>query len=361
MCAYFSSPKSRVSNLLTQRSSCPMRSETTKHFLILILAVLVSCSGSESKRTLRLAHGLDPQSPVHQAMAHFGAHLEKISAGRIEVLLYPGGQLGNERESLELVQLGALDIVKVSSAVVENFVPEMAVFSLPYLFRDADHYWQIFGGEIGKELLLKGEPYLLRGLCFYDAGFRSFFLIDRAVESPADLEGLKIRVMRSNTQIRTINLLGGNATPLPWGELYSALQQGVVDGAENAPLNFFQNRFYELCEYLTLDEHSAPPDVLVIGTHTWNSLSGQEQQWVDEAVAESIIVQKRLWEQLTEKSLAKVQEAGVTVLRPDKQPFFERVQPIYDDLGNSELGQLARRIRGVIPENESVMETRGDE
>ncbi len=326
-----------------------MLRKVISHSLLLAFLTLIACSGSESKRTLRLAHVLDQQSPVHQAMAHFGKHLEKISGGKIEVVLYPSGQLGNERESLELVQLGALDIVKVSSAVVENFVPEMAVFSLPYLFRDADHYWQIFGGEIGRELLLKGEPYLLRGLCFYDAGFRSFFLIDRAVESPEDLDGLKIRVMRSNTQIRTINLLGGNATPLPWGELYSALQQGVVDGAENAPLNFYQNRFYELCQYLSLDEHSAPPDVLLIGTHTWNQLSSQEQQWVDEAIQESIVVQKRLWAELTAKSIAAVEEAGVKVLYPEKEPFFQRVQPIYDDLAGTELGALAQRIRAVKP------------
>lgn len=318
--------------------------------LLLALVALTACRGDDSTRTLRLAHVLDMKSPVHQAMAHLGERLEALSDGKIKVILYPSGQLGNERETLELLQLGSLDIAKVSSAVVENFVPEMSVFSLPYLFRDADHYWQIFNGDIGREILLKGEPYWLRGLCFYDAGFRSFFLIDKAVKSPADLDGLKIRVMRSNTQIRAINLLGGNATPLAWGELYSALQQGVVDGAENAPLNFYLNRFYELCDFLSLDEHSAPPDVLLISTHTWNSLTEQERQWVDQAVAESVAVQKRLWEELTAKSIAAVEEAGVTVLYPEKDPFFERVQPIYNDLGDSELGKLARRIRAVMPE-----------
>lgn len=320
-----------------------------RYILLVTSAILLmqSCQKAEKTRTLRLAHVLDTVSPVHKAMAHLGERLEKLSNGKMRVILYPGGQLGNERESLELLQLGSLDIAKVSSAVVENFVPEMGVFSLPYLFRDADHYWQVFNGDIGKEILLKGEKYWLRGMCYYDAGFRSFFLRRNEVIQPDDLNGLKIRVMRSNLQIRTINLLGGNATPLAWGELYSALQQGVVDGAENSPPNFFQNKFYELCEYFVLDEHSAPPDVLMMSTHTWNKLSDTEQQWVNQAVAESVEFQRKLWDEMTQNSLAAVEKAGVKVIRPNKQPFLESVRSIYDDLEGTEMGRLAKRIQNL--------------
>ncbi len=318
------------------------------------VALLLACQSGEQVRTLRLAHVLDVNSPVHKGMAHLGERLEALSGGKMKVILYPGSQLGNERETLELLQLGSLDIAKVSSAVVENFVPEMGVYSLPYLFRDANHYWQVFNGEIGQEILLKGEQYWLRGLCYYDAGFRSFFLRNTAVESPEDLNGLKIRVMRSNLQIQTVNLLGGNATPLAWGELYSALQQGVVDGAENNPPNFFQNKFFELCDYLVLDEHSAPPDVLMMSTHVWEKLSPQEQQWLDQAVQESVAFQRKLWDDMTEESLKAVVEKGVTVIRPDKQPFLASVQPIYDDLKGTEMGKLAERIQNLPPEKDTT-------
>lgn len=332
-----------------------------KIYIILILGMfllLPGCQQAERTYTLRLAHVLDTASPVHKAMAHLGERLEALSGGKMKVILYSGGQLGNERESLELLQLGSLDIAKVSSAVVENFVPEMGVYSLPYLFRDSDHYWQVFNGEIGREILLKGEKYWLRGLCYYDAGFRSFFLRTQPVTKPDDLDGLKIRVMRSNLQIRTINLLGGNATPLAWGELYSALQQGVVDGAENNPPNFYQNKFYELCEHLVLDEHSAPPDVLVMSTHTWNKLTETEQKWLSQAVAESVEFQRKIWHEMTEESIRIVEGEGVTVVRPDKTPFLESVQPIYDDLAGSEMGALAKRIQDLPAEEK---ETEGED
>ena len=133
----------------------------------LALAILAGCEGEREVQTIRLAHILDLDTPVHKSMAFMGQRLEELSGGTIQVDIYPSGQLGNERECLELLQLGSLDITKVSSSVVENFVPAMGVYSLPYLFRDDDHYWQVFNGEIGKEILLQGEPFWLRGLCYY--------------------------------------------------------------------------------------------------------------------------------------------------------------------------------------------------
>lgn len=326
-----------------------MQRKSLKIILLLSLVILLvaGCQDSGNQRVIRIAHILDTGTPVHQAMALLGERLEVLSGGELTVEIYPSGQLGNERECVELLQLGSLDITKVSSAVVENFVPAMGVFGLPYLFRDSAHYWDVFNGDIGKALLLQGEPYWLRGLCYYDAGFRSFFIRETKVENPDDLGGLKIRVMRSNISIRTINLLGGNATPLAYSELYSALQQGVVDGAENNPPNFYQKRFYELCDYFVLDEHTAPPDVLLISTHTWNKLSDQEKQWMDQAVAESVVHQRKLWDAMTTESIEAVKAAGVTVIQPDKAPFQEIVGPIYDDLKGTELYEWAEKIRNL--------------
>lgn len=322
-----------------------MRSARFAGSLAMAAILCFSCSKQGSVRVLKLAHILDPSTPVHRAMAYMGQRLAELSNGTMRVDIYPSGQLGNERECLELLQLGSLDITKVSSAVVENFVPAMGVFGLPYLFEDQAHYWQVFNGEIGKAILLQGEPYWLRGLCYYDAGFRSFFLRNREVNVPSDLADLKIRVMRSNISIQTINLLGGNATPLAYSELYSALQQGVVDGAENNPPNFYQQRFYELCKYYVLDEHSAPPDVLVMSTHAWNKLDQQQRAWLEQAVAESVEFQRKLWDEMTQQALQAVIDAGVIVIRPEKRNFQHIVAPLYAELQGTELGIWAAKIR----------------
>ena len=323
---------------------------------LVFLVALGGCAVEEDVTVLRLAHVLGTDHPVHLGMAHFGEQLEALSGGTMRVEIYPSSQLGSERETIELLQLGTLDLAKVSAAVVENFVPEMGVFSLPYLFDDADHLWQVLGGPIGKEILLAGEPYRVRGLCYYDAGFRSFYVRGRGVTAPEDLAGMKIRVMRSNLSIRTINLLGGNATPLAYGEVYTALQQGVVDGAENNPPNFFGSKHYEVSEYYALDEHSAPPDVLLISTWRWSQLTEQQKAWVEEAIDASVAHQRVLWQEATEAALAAVEAAGITVIRPDKAPFREAVAPLYDDLAGTMLGTWAERIRALSATPEPASE-----
>lgn len=312
---------------------------------LVLLATLSGCRDASDSVELRLAHILDATHPVHQGMAFLGERLEELSEGTMRVKIYPSGQLGNERESVELLQLGMLDMTKVASSVIENFVPAMGVYSLPYLFEDHNHFWTTLNGPVGNEILLQGTPFRIRGLCYYDAGFRSFYISDRAVRTPEDLGGLKIRVMRSNLSIQTINMLGANATPMAYGELYTALQQGVVDGAENNPPNFYGSKHFEQARYYTLDEHAAPPDVLLIGTHTWNGLTAQQQEWLAQATAESVAHQRRLWMEATTAALQAVQEAGVTVIRPNKGPFQEAVAPIYDSIEGTELGRWAERIR----------------
>ena len=311
----------------------------------LFLLLGIGCQEEEDVIELRLAHVLDASHPVHRGMAYMGDRLESLSHGTMRVRIYPSGQLGNERESLELLQLGTLDMVKVASSVIENFVPAMGVYSLPYLFRDQVHLWETLEGEIGQDILRQGEPYRMRGLCYYDAGFRSFYVHDRRVETPRDLNGLKIRVMRSNLSIQTINMLGANATPMAYGELYTALQQGVVDGAENNPPNFYGSRHYEQARYYVLDEHAAPPDVLLISTHRWNQLTDRQQAWLEQAVAESVVHQRQLWQEATEAALQAVEEAGVVVILPDKTLFQEAVLPLYESLSGTELGAWANRIR----------------
>jgi tripartite ATP-independent transporter DctP family solute receptor len=312
----------------------------------LFSAVHLACRSEQKVTIIKLGHGLDPAHPVHLAMEYLAEQVAEKSRGRMRIDVYPSEQLGSERECLELLQIGSLAMTKVSCSVIEGFVPEMGVLSLPFLFRDEAHRFRVLEGEIGRELLLAGERYWLRGLCYYDAGTRSFYTVDRPILEPEDLSGLKIRTQESPTSLRMVQALGGSATPIAWGELYSALQQGVVDGAENNPPSFHLSRHYEVCKHYSLDEHTGVPDVLVISTKIWEGLSVEFKQWLQEAADESEIYQRKLWKEATEKALEEVQKAGVTIYYPDKTPFIESVEGIYDEYINQpRIYRLIQRIR----------------
>ncbi|MFD0861596.1 TRAP transporter substrate-binding protein [Sungkyunkwania multivorans] len=320
-----------------------------KHLYILFLSVTTifsACQTKDDVKVLRLGHSLDTKHPVHKAMVILGERLEEKSEGKLKVRIYPSAQLGGERECLELLQIGSLDITKVSAAVLENFIPEYKVFSVPYMFRDRAHAFSVFDSEIGEGLLLKGEKFRLRGLTFYDAGSRSFYMKENPINSPSDLVGKKIRVQKSNMAVAMVNDLGGSPTPISWGELYTALQQGVVDGAENNPPSFYTSKHYEVCKYYSLDEHTSVPDVLLIGLDTWNRLNDQERTWLKEATSQSTIAQRQLWADSEKESLAEVKKAGVQIIFPDKTPFEAQTKGILDLFkGDAEMTALIKAIK----------------
>lgn len=293
---------------------------------VIFIGSLISCSNTSETRTIRLGHGLDVSHSVHIAMEKMGEDLEQISGGKMRVMIYPSQQLGTERECLELLQIGSLDMTKVSVGVLENFAPDLRVLGLPFLFRDREHSFRVLDGPLGQRLLDEGEKYWLKGLGYYDAGSRSFYTKDKPINTPDDLKGQKIRVMESVTAMNMVTDLGGSATPISWGELYTALQQGVVDGAENNPPSFYLSRHYEVAKYYTLDEHTVLPDVLLTGTHLWNELSEQEQKWLKQAVDNSVIYQRKLWLEAENEALEAVQKAGVEIIRPDKTLFSEKTK-----------------------------------
>ncbi len=317
-------------------------------FLFLSLIYVSSCKQSDKTRVLKLAHGLDANHPVHKGMVYMADRLTEKSGGEMKIQIYPSGQLGPERTCVELLQIGSLDITKVSAAVMEGFAPNYRVLGLPYIFRNSEHAHKVLDGEIGKDLLLEGEKFWLRGLCFYDAGSRSFYTKEKPIQTPDDLKGLKIRVMKSNTAVNMIKSFGGSPTPISWGELYTALQGGVVDGAENNPPSFYLSHHYEVCKFYSLNEHTSVPDVLLISTHTWRKLNDQEKKWLQEAADESIIEQRKFWEESVKEALEEVQKAGVKLLYPDKKPFSEKVQTMYDEyVSEKELYTYIKRIQAV--------------
>ncbi|MDO6818019.1 TRAP transporter substrate-binding protein [Zobellia sp. 1_MG-2023] len=306
-------------------------------FFCLGILIVSGCGDLGGNRTIRLAHGLDVNHSVHKAMVKMGEDLKEISGGKMLLEIYPNQQLGTERQCLELLQIGSLDMTKVSVGTLENFAPKMKVLGLPFLFRDRQHSFDVLDGPIGQELLNDGEKYWLKGLGYYDAGSRSFYTKDRPVNNPDDLEGLKIRVMESVTAMDMVKDLGGSPTPISWGELYTALQQGVVDGAENNPPSFYLSRHYEVCKFYTLDEHTVLPDVLLAGTHLWDSLSEEEQGWLKKAVDGSIGYQRKLWAESEDEALAEVEKAGVEIIRPDKTLFSEKIKDSFNKYKDDEV------------------------
>ena len=279
-------------------------------------------------------------------MVKMGEDLAKISNGKMQLEIYPSQQLGTERECIELLQIGSLDMTKVSVGVMENFAAKMKVFGLPYLFRDRQHSFNVLDGAIGQELLDEGTKFWIKGLGYYDAGSRSFYTKDKPIYSPKDLNGLKIRVMESITAMDMVKSFGGSPTPISWGELYTSLQQGVADGAENNPPSFYLSRHYEVCKFYSLDEHTVLPDVLIIGTHIWNDLSPQEKKWMQDVVDKSVVYQRKLWAVAEKEALDEVQKAGVTIIRPDKELFSSKVEGVYAQYkDDKDINNLIDRIK----------------
>ena len=324
--------------------------------LLIVLAMsslmLTACQTKSRVTILKLAHALDITHPVHKGMVVMAEKLAEKSGGKMRIDIYPSGQLGNERELIEMLQIGSLAMTKVSTAPLESFVPEMKIFGVPYLFRDDAHRWTVLNGEIGKRLLLAGREYLIRGLCYYDAGCRSFYTKDVPIYSPDDLSGLKIRVMKSITSMAMVKSLGGSATPIPFGELYTALQQGVVDGAENNPPSFHLSRHYEVCKYYSLDEHTAVPDILLMSEAVWSRLTQQEQTWLMEAVDESVVAQRQYWKEAVDEAFRVVEAAGVQVIHPDKAPFREQVRGMHESYKGTPIYDLIQEINAVTTEEE---------
>lgn len=295
-------------------------------------------------KTLRLGHSLDAEHVVHKSLLVFKQHLEKISAGEMNVEVYASEQLGTQRDLVELLQMGSLAMTKVSIGMLEAFVPEMQVFNLPYVFRDKTHYWNTLNSDVGQELLESTTAVGLRGLAYFDEGSRSFYTCKTAVTTPSDLKGLKIRTMKSKSAVALMTELGASATPISFGELYTSLQQGVVDGAENNAITFYKARHYEICKNFTVDEHNSIPGIIIFSEIIWKKLTLQQKVWVREAMAESVAFQKDQWIKDTDATYKALREAGINIIYPDKNQFKEMVENYKRSFDNTSIGELLKRI-----------------
>lgn len=321
---------------------------TAVRTLIIIMSlVLVACSDQQDKTTLTLGHTHNTRHVVHEAMEYMAQRLDHHSNGKMELVIYPGAMLGSEREMIELLQIGSLSMTKVSASPLEGFVPEMALFGIPYLMKSRDHFWQVLDGQIGQEMLDKTKTARLKGMGYFDAGSRSFYSSEGPILSPDDLTGKKIRVLNSPTSMATAQALGAAATPIAWGELYAALQQGVVDGAENNPPSYYISRHYEIAPHYSLDEHTFVPDVIIASLPVWEKLSTEEQTWLSNAMADAVKHQKELWQKASGEALAAVQKAGVKVYYPDKTKFQDKVVEFHKTFADSPVAEYMKIIKSM--------------
>lgn len=292
---------------------------------------------------LKLGHGLDPTHPVHLGMLEMQKRLQTLSGGEMRLDVYPSGMLGSETQCLEQVQSGQLDMTKSSTSPMESFWPEVGVFTIPYVFRDHGHFWRVMDGEIGKRFLDMSPN--LYGLCYYDAGARNFYTVRKAVRSPDDLKSQKIRVQQSRTAMDMVRCLGAAPTPISWGELYTALSQGTVDGAENNLPSFESGRHSEVCKHFTLNEHAFVPDMLLIGRARWKKLTPEQQNWLKQAADESSLFQRKLWKEEELRCRAEAENRGVTFHVVDKQPFAEATRSMRENVADETIADFVRKIR----------------
>lgn len=312
---------------------------------------LTACGGID-RSLLRAADAQPEGYPTVLAVEEMGRLLAERTSGRLRIKIYSGGQLGNEKDTLEITVFGGLDLDRVSIAPLASIVPEAVVPTLPFLFRSTAHMRAALDGPPGDAILAAMEPYRLIGLCFYDAGARSIYTAHRPVREPEDLQGQKIRVMNSDIFVSMVEAFGGDATPMSYGEVYQGLMQGVVDGAENNPPSYESSRHFEVAKYYSLTEHVMAPEVLLMSRRSWHRLSPEDRALVRQCARDSVPFMRKIWDARTQAAEDDLRARGVEIIRPDRAAFAARVKPVWDKyLTTPELRALADSIEATEPGN----------
>lgn len=298
--------------------------------------------------TLRLAHVVNEQDGFHIAAEKFEELVEERSDGKVNVDLYPNASLGDERTLLEGMQIGTVDMGVITNGPVANFLEEMAVFELPFLFPSPEAAYEVLDGEIGQELLDRLSEVNLKGLAYAERGFRNLTNSERPVEQPSDMDGLRIRVMENPVYVDTFRELGANAIPMAWTEALTAMQQGTIDGQEN-PVNVIHSfKLYETQDHMTLSRHTYAPALFVMGMSVWNELPEAAQGVIAQAAQEAAEHERRMNADMQAEQLAELRDAGMQIVEePDLAAFQEAVAPVYEAYGE-QFGDYLPRIREAL-------------
>jgi tripartite ATP-independent transporter DctP family solute receptor len=320
-----------------------------------VLAAAAAFSGgaawAQGKLVLKASDVHPSGYPTVAAVESLGKKLDKATNGRLSVAMYPSMQLGGEKEAIEQAQVGAIAFARVSVGALGPVVDDLNVFNLPYVFRDTAHAQKVMDGEIGKELLDKvsnsGKGII--GLCWMDAGARSFYDTKHPIKTMADLKGLKVRVMGNPMFVDMANSMGANGVAMGYDQVFTSLQTGVIDGAENNPPSFVFDNHYQVAKYYTIDEHLIVPEMLVMSKKIYDSMSKDEQALIIKYAREAQMEERKLWEKYEQQAMDKAKASGVQIIHisaAEKKKLQDAVKPVWDKYG-PKYAAMVKRIQEV--------------
>ena len=300
---------------------------------------LASGPAVAQQKTVFKASDVHPAGyPTVVAVENLGKKLDAATNGRYSVQMYPSMQLGGEKEAVEQAQIGAIAFARVSVGALGPVIDDLNVFNLPYVFRNTTHMQHVIDGPIGQELLDKvtNSGKGLVGLCWMDAGARNFYNTKKPIKTMADLKGMKVRVMGNPMFVEMANSMGGNGVAMGYDQVFSALQTGVVDGAENNPPSFVFDNHYQVAKYYTVDEHLIVPEMLVFSKKAWDAMSKEDQALLVKFSKEAQQEERKLWEVYEQQAMDKAKAAGIQIIQisdADKKAFQDAVKPVWDKYG----------------------------
>jgi tripartite ATP-independent transporter DctP family solute receptor len=297
---------------------------------ILAVAATLLMGSAASAQSLRSTDIHPDGYPTVEAVKFISQQLEAKTGGKLKIQVFHSAQLGNEKDTIEQTRFGVIDLNRINMAPFNNLIPATNVPSLPFIFRSVEHMRKVMDGPIGEGILKEFEKHDLVGLAFYDSGSRSFYNSKRPITKPDDMKGMKIRVQQSDMFVSLVSALGANATPMAFGEVYSALQTGVIDGAENNWPSFESTKHFEVSKFYSITEHSLSPEVLVMSKKSFDKLSPADQANIKEAAKASVAKMRELWDAREKASEAKVRAGGAVINNVEKQPFIDAMKPVYD-------------------------------
>ncbi len=310
---------------------------------LLALAAALSLSAHAVEFRSADIHNADAY-PTVVAVKHMSTVLEKLSGGKHKIKVFNKGALGSEKETIDQVKIGALDMVRVNVAPMNNICPMTMVPTMPFLFRSVDHMRKSRDGPVGEEILKSCEPFGYIGLAFYDSGARSIYA-KKPIKTVADTKGMKIRVQQSDLWVALVGAMGANATPMPFGEVYTGLKTGLIDAAENNIPSFDTAKHVEAVKFYSRTEHSMAPEILLFSKAIWDKLPANEQAMIRQAAKESVAVQRKAWDEAESKSLANVRAAGAEIVEVDKRSFQAVMGPVYDKFMTT--ADMKRAIKAI--------------
>jgi len=317
--------------------------------ILTVASLAVGCAGETTDNEsgqliLRAGHAVNEEHAYHRGLEKFKSLVEDQTGGAVKIEIYPNASLGDERDMVEGLQLGTVDIVLSSTGPLGNFVPQMNVVDLPFLFRDKDHAYKVLDGEIGQELLQKFEPEGIIGLAFWENGFRHVTNSKRPINTPEDMEGLKLRTMKNRVHVAAFKELGVDATPMAWSEVFTSLQQGTIDGQENPVAIIYSHHLYEVQEYLALTGHVYSPAVLMIAENKMQSLTEAQQEAIREAAVEAGIYERNLISESEKEQIENLEREGMKITRPEREKFMEATVGVYKDFEKEFGPELIQKI-----------------